>query len=73
MLILYSNIYRTSNIDLPNIRERQGINMDELRPTPILKGKSAKRFYREINDKSLSKEQEKFLKECVDLLKNTKR
>lgn len=41
---------------------------EELRPTPVLKGKAAKVFYREINNKTLSPEQEKFLDECVALL-----
>lgn len=40
----------------------------ELRPTPILKGKSAKRFYREINDSEISDEQKKFLGECLKLI-----
>jgi len=41
---------------------------DELRPTPILKGKSAKRFYREINDSEISEEQNAFIQECLKLL-----
>lgn len=45
---------------------------NELRPTPILTGKSAKRFYREINDSEISKEQQEFLDDCVKLLKNLK-
>jgi hypothetical protein len=40
----------------------------ELRPTPILKGKSAKRFYREINDNKISDKQKKFLRECLMLI-----
>jgi hypothetical protein len=47
------------------------VHITELRPTPILEGKSAKRFYREINDKKISEEQKQFLHECVDLLKKT--
>lgn len=39
-----------------------------LRPTPILKGKSAKRFYAEINDKEMSDKQKKFIEECLSLL-----
>lgn len=38
------------------------------RPTPILKGKSAKRFYSEINDGEISEKQKKFLNECLSLL-----
>jgi hypothetical protein len=45
---------------------------EELRPTPILKGKSAKRFYREINDKKISKEQEAFIQNCLNLLHKQK-
>jgi len=37
-------------------------------PTPILKGKSAKRFYKEINNGKISEKQKKFLEECVQLL-----
>lgn len=40
----------------------------ELRPTPILKGKAAKRFYREINDGEISKEQKSFIQGCLELL-----
>ena len=40
----------------------------ELRPTPVLKGKAAKRFYREINNGEISKEQKKFLDECLQFL-----
>ena len=46
---------------------------EELRPTPILEGKAAKRFYREINTEEISEEQEKFLNECVALLKTEKK
>ena len=35
---------------------------------PILKGKSAKRFYSEINDGEISEEQQKFLDECSELV-----
>ncbi len=41
---------------------------DDLRPTPILKGKAAKRFYREINQKEISDKQKKFLGECLKLI-----
>ena len=40
----------------------------ELRPTPILKGKAAKRFYREINNSEISKEQKSFIEECLKLI-----
>lgn len=43
-----------------------------MRPTPVLKGKSAERFYNEINQGEISKEQQKFLNECVKLLKRKK-
>ncbi len=43
-----------------------------LRPTPILKGNAAKRFYREVNDGKISKEQKEFLNDCVSLLNKTK-
>ena len=46
---------------------------DELRPTPILKGKVAKRFYREINNRKISKEQVEFLHSCVELLETTQK
>ena len=39
-----------------------------MRPTPILKGKAAKRFYKEINDGEVSEKQKKFLEECSKLL-----
>ena len=44
------------------------IMKQEIRPTPTLKGKSAKRFLAEINDKEISKEQQKFLDECEKLV-----
>jgi len=44
---------------------------NELRPTTILKGKAAKRFYREINDNGMSEEQKEFLDDCVSLLNTT--
>lgn len=43
--------------------------MDEERPTPILKGKSAKRFYNQINDGPISEKQQKFLDDCRKLLR----
>jgi hypothetical protein len=53
---------------------KQKENLDyKLTPTPILKGKSAKRFYKEINNGKISKEQEEFLEECLELLHVTKR
>ena len=36
----------------------------DIRPTPTLKGKSAKRFYAEINNGDISEEQKKFLDDC---------
>lgn len=39
----------------------------ELRPIPILEGKSAERFYRNINNKKISKEQKEFIDECVEI------
>lgn len=39
-----------------------------MRPTPILKGKAAKRFYKEINQGEISDKQKKFLDDCVKLL-----
>jgi len=46
--------------------------MNELRATPILTGKSAKRFYKEINNKEMSNEQREFLEECIDMVKDSK-
>ncbi len=43
-----------------------------VRATPILKGKAAKRFKEIINDGFVSKEQKKFLEDCVKLAKKTK-
>lgn len=37
-----------------------------MRPTPVLKGKSAERFYELINEKEISKEQEEYLQECYE-------
>lgn len=39
-----------------------------MRPTPTLKGKSAKRFYEKINQGEISTKQKKFLDECLQLL-----
>lgn len=39
-----------------------------IRPTPILKGKSAKRFYQEINQGEISEKQKKYIKHCLKLL-----
>ena len=41
---------------------------NELRPTPILKGKAAERFYRCINNGKMTEAQKKFLNQCADLL-----
>ena len=41
--------------------------MNEYRPTPILKGKAAKRFYSLINDGPISEKQQKFLDDCKKL------
>lgn len=41
---------------------------EELRPTPILRGKAAKRFYRHINDKEISDEQKAFIQDCIKVL-----
>lgn len=38
-----------------------------IRPTPVLKGKSAKKFYDEINDEEITEEQKEFLEECKDI------
>ena len=43
---------------------------EELRPTPILRGKAAKRFYRHINDKEISDEQKSFINNCVKVLED---
>jgi len=40
----------------------------KLRPTPILKGKAAQKFYHEINNDEISPEQKQFLEECVQLI-----
>lgn len=45
---------------------------DELRPTPILKGKVASRFYRTINNSEISDDQKRFLEKCAKLLKTKK-
>ena len=44
-----------------------------MRPTPVLKGKSAEIFYNNINQGEISEKQQTFLKECVKLLKRMKR
>jgi hypothetical protein len=41
-------------------------NESNIRPTPILKGKSAKKFYKDINDGKTSKEQQEYLEECYN-------
>jgi hypothetical protein len=38
----------------------------------LLKGKSAKRFIEEIENKTMSKKQRQYLDECVDLVESTK-
>lgn len=43
--------------------------MDEVRPTPVLRGKSAKRFYSIINNGPISEKQQKFLNGCRKLVK----
>ncbi len=40
-----------------------------MRPTPTLKGKSAKKFFENINDGPISEKQQNFLDECRYLLK----
>lgn len=40
-----------------------------MRPTPILKGKAAKRFYENINDGEISPKQQQFLNDCLEFLK----
>ena len=40
----------------------------DIKPTSILKGKDAKRFYEEINQGEISDKQKKFLEECLSLL-----
>ena len=42
--------------------------MDEIRPTPVLRGKAAKRFYSVINDGPISEKQQKFIDECKKLV-----
>ena len=37
-------------------------------PTPILKGKAAKRFYKEINDGETSDKQKKYIEHCKKIL-----
>lgn len=39
-----------------------------MRPTPTLKGKSAKKFFENINNGPISEKQQKFLDDCVNLL-----
>ena len=39
-----------------------------MRPTPILKGKSAKRFQEEINDGEISDKQKKYIEHCLKVL-----
>jgi len=38
-----------------------------LRPTPILKGRIAERFYKEFNNRELSEEQEAFIQDCASV------
>ncbi|MFO8077932.1 MAG: hypothetical protein R6U21_04770 [Thermoplasmatota archaeon] len=44
----------------------------KLRPTPVLKGKAARKFYQEINDGKISSEQKQFLGECVKLINESR-
>lgn len=44
----------------------------ELRSTPVLKGKAARKFYQEINDGEISFEQKQFLGECVKLINESR-
>ncbi len=44
-----------------------------LKQAGILTGKSAERFYREINDGEMSKSQEKFLKNCKTIYDNMRK
>jgi len=37
---------------------------NQIRPTPVLRGKSVRKFYEEINDGKITEEQKKFLEEC---------
>jgi len=39
-----------------------------MRPTPVLKGKAAKRFYKVINDGEISDKQKKYIEHCLKLL-----
>ena len=41
---------------------------EELRPTPIVKGEAARRFYRTIGTGTVSQEQKDFLEGCAALL-----
>ena len=44
-----------------------------MRPTPILKGKAAKRFYKEINDGEISDKQKKYIEHCLKVLHSCKK
>jgi hypothetical protein len=44
----------------------------ELRPIPILKGKTARKFYRDINTGEITSDQKKFLSKCKKLLQESK-
>lgn len=41
---------------------------NDVRPTPIVEGKAAKRFYKTIGDGRITEKQQKFLDECLSLL-----
>jgi hypothetical protein len=43
----------------------------EFRPTPVLKGKVAERFYHEINSGDISQEQKNFLNDCLKFVEYT--
>jgi hypothetical protein len=38
----------------------------DIKPTPKLKGKHAKKFYSEINNGEISPKQKKFLEDCLE-------
>ncbi len=44
-----------------------------IEPTPVLEGKDAERLVKEMASVTYSKEKQKFLEECRDIFKKTKR
>jgi hypothetical protein len=44
-----------------------------IEPTPVLEGKDALRLIKEVNSASYSKEKAKFLGECSDIFRKTKK